>query len=356
MLLLVLIRTSVAQQASRGAKSVPTKKASHTIFVLESMDANLKEQWCGYSKRSDLDAAIRAGADGMAVGEATYTGIRIESIHLETPDDPGAGDWYAVDDYLLDAAGKVQKLNREIRLPGPPAVKQVFLIQNGKAVKQRNTRPPQAGTQPIVDEDDGDLPDLPVRTNIREFPFGLLLSGKRAEILTKGKACALAPPVVEVIEPPLVVTSWKTYEDRFGWTIEYPSQWTAYSSCPVGCPAPGEAVIFNHPNPKPIDDGVVIVSTTGDLKPGSVDTQSWLSQIKHTANVNPIVLETPTTIGGDPALTVRYEQAGGNQMETTYVVHGNLTFEIEISARKKIQDLPDYNACVHMLSTFRFPK
>lgn len=197
---------------------------------------------------------------------------------------------------------------------------------------------------------------MPVFTTLASLPVWPLIGDGGKSLATTGKACLIVkrPPATPP-PPPAPIKSWSTYaDDRFGWSIEYPSTWKTYSSCPVGCPAPGEAVIFTNPE----TDNAVIVSSLTD-PPGGRSIDQRLQDLKKT-NVNPQVGETEFQLGTLKALTVRYEQPE-TQMESTYLVtesaHFDIHFDIHFSSiHWKIEQTTDYPAYRHMLESFKFSK
>ena len=231
-----------------------------------------------------------------------YTQDHVSSIYVTNLDDPGAGDWTIFDLYSLDKSEKLRSIKRTINvIPGSINELEIWAIQNGKPVKQ-STRDP-VSLKPVKPTDEW-IPNVPIFASVSAFPFWPLVHDRRQEILSRGSACiTIQRPHPTPPAQPMPVKFWKTFVDRFGWTIEYPSTWTAQSSCPAGCPAPGEAVGFSNPE----TGGYVQVSSLADDL-GKRSVKDRLAELKRTRNVNLQIGEVPLVIDDRPALTVRYQQ------------------------------------------------
>ena len=328
-----------------GQTKPPTVPAK-SLYFLNDPD----ERWCAFNRESEWRSEVEMlGALTTAV--AKYTGSRISSIDVTTEDNPEAGDWVIFDTYSLGKDQTFQSLKRTINvLPGFTSELETWLIQNGKAIKQSSVSRDLDTLKPKPVQATGIwLPSAPIFTRLSALPFWPLVRDKRQQISSGREACITVkrpPPVPPT--PAAPVTSWKTFMDRFGWTIEYPATWNASSSCPVGCK--GEGVIFSNPE----THGSVIVSSLADELAGR-SIEGRLAELKQT-NVNPQVSEIPISIDHHPSLTVRYMQPE-TEMETTYVVTDSAFFQIQVSSTHwKIEQLADYSTYRHMLSSFKFPK
>jgi hypothetical protein len=321
----------------------PKATAATLYFV------NSDEKWCVYSKESEWRSEMVAGD---TVGTIEYVGRRVSRIRVTTPDDPGAGDWMVFDIYSLDRNEQLHFLERTINvLPGNISQLETWHIENGKAVRQSSISRDLDTLKPKREPEDW-VPELPVFTSPTEIPVWPLFRHREKSLTTTGKACVTItrpPPTPPPTPPP--VKSWSTYVDaRFGWSVEYPSTWTIHNSCPVGCPAPGDAVIFSNPNTK---NSVIVSSLTDPLAGRNVDER--LAELKGT-NVNAQISETQIRLGNLKALTVRYEQPN-LQMETTYVVTESAHFDINISSvHWTIEQLTEYLAYRHLLESFAVSK
>ena len=106
-----------------------------------------------------------------------------------------------------------------------------------------------------------------------------------------------------------------------------------------------------------MEGGYVQVSSLAD-ELGERSVEDRLAELKRTHNVNPKISEVPIIIDNHPALTVRYRQPPGElEMEATYLVTDSAFFVISIdSFHWKIEQLTDYPAYRHMLSSFKLIK
>lgn len=306
---------------------------------------NHDELWCVYSTESRWKAAATAGD---SVGTVEFVNMSISRIFLTTPDDPGAGDWVAFDKYSLDSSGRLRSLERTINvLPGRLSQLEVWEIRPGSALRQRSlTR----DLETLQVKEIGDwVPDLPVFTDVKAMPVWPLLAGQPKRGIAAGKACLTVKRPLPTPPPaPEPVTSWSTYVDqRFGWSVQYPSTWIVNNSCPIGCSAPGDSVSFQDQS----TGEVVLISSLTDPAAGR-NAEDRLAQLKHT-NVNPQIGETRLELNGLSALTARYVQPE-TQMESTYVVTEAAHFQIGFtSLHWKIEQMTDYHAYQHILRSFK---
>ncbi len=304
------------------------------------------EQWCLYDNERKWADEQEAGA---LVGKIEYNGNRIARVYVTTPDDPGAGDWAAFDLYTLDAKGNFRSLNRTINvLPGNLSRLENWKITNGKALRGKVVNLDLDTHKPKQEPEDW-VPELEVLQSPKELPIWPLAQNAARSLAGTGKACVSVPtPLPAPPPPPTPVKSWSTYVDeRFGWSVEYPSTWKVHNSCPAGCQAPGDAVSFSNP----VSGNWVIVSSMTDPLRGRNITER-LSALRHT-NQNPIVKEAPVKIGQLQALTVRYANQE-LQMESTYLVTESAYFKVSVSSSNwPIEQLPDYPAYRHLLESFK---
>lgn len=156
-----------------------------SVYFLED---HQQHQWCGYRTErawnSDIDA-VSAEVSGIV----DYANGHIMSVRLATVDWPGAGDWAIFDTYSLDANGKLSSLKRVINvLPGDRSEHEEWLIQDGKATKQRSSTL-SLETQKPAERPAVELPRMAIVTSIERFPFWPLIRDKEQEIGAKGKVC-----------------------------------------------------------------------------------------------------------------------------------------------------------------------
>ncbi len=151
--------------------------------------------------------------------------------------------------------------------------------------------------------------------------------------------------------------NWKVFSNRSGWSVKYPTDWKI-SSC-QSCSDPTDPKVFVDffpPTTNSSDEGWVQISRVVD-KPANKNVDEWLTSLKSTLNLNPILKEEKITINNLPALKVRYRNpyAGGQESETVYVVSGSETFTVAFSGNKAgviLENFGNYNVYVQMLSTF----
>jgi hypothetical protein len=154
-----------------------------TVYFLKD---DSHKQWCGYASESRFKAQKQALAP-MVLGGADYTDSRISTVHVTESDE--TGDWEVYDKYTADKSGKLESLKRTINiLPEHNSEEQLFLMQNGKAIKQRSIfHALGMGRTPQKSVDWFKAP--PVVTSIGAFPFSALIGSKRTEVWSKGTAC-----------------------------------------------------------------------------------------------------------------------------------------------------------------------
>jgi photosystem II reaction center protein PsbP len=149
--------------------------------------------------------------------------------------------------------------------------------------------------------------------------------------------------------------NWKTFSNRAGWSIRYPPDWTI-SSC-RNCSDPTAPDVFVSFFPAQQADGTVMIEHLAS-KPKTADTDSWVADVKRTANLNPIVNEEKLSLNGLPALKVRYRTASGTEMQEVYVVSGTSTFSIAFSGDKPgtnvLENFKNYPIYLRMVATFKF--
>lgn len=93
-------------------------------------------------------------------------------------------------------------------------------------------------------------------------------------------------------------------------------------------------------------------------KPRGETVDAWFTQVKQTANLNPLLKEERFTLNGCSALRVRYRNDSGRvyEMEEVYVVCGSRTFEIGFGGDESGVDLEaygNYPIYIRMVGTFK---
>jgi hypothetical protein len=173
---LLLSRSGCASAQAKAAK----------VFLLEDARGN---QWCAYAKEAAWSAAVQ-DAGAMAVGTLTYSNDHLLRIDVTETDE--TGDWTVYDHYFLNDGGQIVRLLRMINvLPGDRSVLQTFSISDGKARSTAITEKQLSTGKPLISPESVWLPDLPIRTGTRLFPFFVLL--ERPGLRTSGKSCIPAP-------------------------------------------------------------------------------------------------------------------------------------------------------------------
>jgi hypothetical protein len=161
--------------------------------------------------------------------------------------------------------------------------------------------------------------------------------------------------VVIAVQPPQKTEqtpAWKTFTNRAGWSIQYPTNWTIGSCHSCSDPA-AENVFVTFFDPHRATDYLMIEHLIS--KPADKSDSQWLQEMSK--NPNARTSEEALLIDGMPALRVRYKHPTGREFEMIYVVRDSDTFEITISedkAGERIQDMSIYPIYQHMLSTFKF--
>jgi hypothetical protein len=151
-------------------------------------------------------------------------------------------------------------------------------------------------------------------------------------------------------------STWKSFSNRAGWTINYPSNWTV-SSC-KSCPDPSAPDVFvNFSHPKDGTFGEVMVESLAS-KPPEMSGDAWLSELKQSANQNSRISEERLTLDGLPALRVRYRNPSqkGYESESVYVASPSRTFVIEfdsVEMGRSVETSANYSTYLEMIKSFR---
>jgi hypothetical protein len=155
-------------------------------------------------------------------------------------------------------------------------------------------------------------------------------------------ACT-APAVAQVNDS----SRWKTFSNRAGWTIKYPSTWKV-GSC-RSCPDPTDPIGFvTLYNPKTKD--LIMIEHPID-KPGGQSIEHWLTKISVTTNLCSRISEEWITLNGARALKVinRCEDSKESESENYYLVNGSKTFAIRTD-----RNTPSSQVEQKILFTFKF--
>jgi|GEM_PF-7068072 len=147
---------------------------------------------------------------------------------------------------------------------------------------------------------------------------------------------------------------WKTFENRRGWSISYPSDWRI-SSCRA-CSDPTDPDVFAEFT-SPSWETVMILPIF-EPKAASESIDSWLSNLgKNGPGPDYFfkrILYERWTLNGMPALHERYRDLDQMELDENYILTACGTFKIGFSIIKpgKIQYSPNYHSYLHMLHSF----
>src|SRR5450759_323329 len=149
--------------------SPASDKPAGKLFLLEDAGHHL---WCAYADETTWKVAVEKSSSDV-VATIEYISGRASKISFTQQDE--TGDWIAYDRYSLGDTGALEALNRTVNvLPGNRSVEQTFTIKDGKFQK-KSTASRNLDTHELIPPTNDWLPDLPVMTNLRAFPFFPLL-------------------------------------------------------------------------------------------------------------------------------------------------------------------------------------
>lgn len=164
-----------------GHGSASAQAKASKVFLLE--DAG-KIQWCSYTTESTWKARVQA-VGAMTVGALTYSNDHLSHIDMTETDE--SGDWTVYDHYFFDDHERLVRLSRVLNvLPGDISVSQTFSIDDGKAMKISTTEK-QLSTGKLVTSLPYWLPEVPIETTTKMFPFSGLLG--HPGFRTASKSC-----------------------------------------------------------------------------------------------------------------------------------------------------------------------
>jgi len=144
------------------------------------------KQWCAYATESRFKVQVQA-LTAVVVGEADYVDGRRSFVRVTETD--VTGDWAVNDEYTYNKSGQIKSLKRTINiLPEDSSEEQLFVIENGRAVKQqsvyRELRTGKASQRSI-----NWFKAPPVVTTTGAFPFSALIGSKLNQVRSKGTVC-----------------------------------------------------------------------------------------------------------------------------------------------------------------------
>lgn len=157
--------------------------AGNAVYFLKD---DVHRQWCGYARESRFKVQVQP-LRAMVVGKVDYTNGRVSAVHVTETDE--TGDWAVNDEYALDSSEEVKTLKRTINiLPEDLSEEQLFVIENGKAVQQRNNHRDLRTGKPTQRSVSWFEPP-PVITSLQAFPFSPLVVGKQQAVWSGGEFC-----------------------------------------------------------------------------------------------------------------------------------------------------------------------
>jgi hypothetical protein len=164
----------------------PQSESKRTLYVLED---RVGRQWCAYSEEAAWRNEVQS-LSAMVVATVDYANGHISAVWVT--EEGESGDWIVYDHYFVTDSGAICRLERTVNvLPGDRSEKGVFLIQNGRTTKQSTASLRLTTGKPIPPSDEL-LPNVPVVTNVNDFPFSSLIDKKGVEAWSMGKACVKA--------------------------------------------------------------------------------------------------------------------------------------------------------------------
>ena len=165
------------------AQSGENRTPGKAVYFLKD---DSHKQWCAYANESRFKTQIQS-LKAMIVGGADYADGRLLTARVTETDE--TGDWAVNDEYTYNKSGKIQALKRTINiLPEDFSEEQIFVIENGRAVKQRSVYR-ELRTGKVSQKSVNGFEAPPVITNTEGFPFSDLIGSKRYEVWSKGSVC-----------------------------------------------------------------------------------------------------------------------------------------------------------------------
>ena len=143
------------------------------------------------------------------------------------------------------------------------------------------------------------------------------------------------------------VSKWKSFTNRAGWSIKYPSDWSI-GSC-NNCNDPTDPSVFVNLFPPSGHELITIDHLTDKPPDRSID--DWLVQLSKQTVANPRLNEEWGFLDGVRSLKVKNRSPGTGISENLYFVKGSKSFAIRAS---NTMDASFYSLYQQALSTFRF--
>jgi hypothetical protein len=160
--------------------------SEHVGKALYFLEDDAHGQWCGYASEAQFKAQVQP-LRAMVVGRVDYTDGRVSKVGVTETDE--TGDWAVNDEYVINGAGKIQSLKRTINIiPENLAEDQFFLIENGKAVRQRAYSRDLRTGKPTQRSASWFEPP-PIVKSLQAFPFSALIVGGQRPVQPDGAFC-----------------------------------------------------------------------------------------------------------------------------------------------------------------------
>lgn len=160
------------------------QKASK-LFLLE---ATTSGEWCAFAKEPVWNDAAQM-TEATTVGSLTYSNDRLSKIDVTEASE--SGDWIVYDNYFIDEKGLVTRLSRLINsMTYDMSVSQEFSIHKGVPIKTKVVEKELESGKLLSSPESVWLPEIPIRTELKQFPFSGLLA--RPDIRVQSKACIQA--------------------------------------------------------------------------------------------------------------------------------------------------------------------
>lgn len=162
-----------------------TSAEKKQLFLLEEP---IQMQWCAYNNESAWKSDVnRLGAIVVAtLGYADDT-LRVSKIDVTEADQ--AGDWIVYDNYALDENEHLRKLKRTINVsPGDRSEEEVYTIKDSRATKQASISR-ELSTGKTAGPEKVWLPEVPIITQLQNFPFASFIGKGHPEVWSTSKVC-----------------------------------------------------------------------------------------------------------------------------------------------------------------------
>jgi len=147
-----------------AAQDTLTRGASRFLLL----DTRSSE-WCAYTEHGRWRADVEA-VNSPVVATVAYSNRRHPTV-ITVTEESESGDWMVDDIYSLSPSGQVQTLKRTISmLPGDLQIEQWYAFKEGKPVMQSAVQRSLSQHKPRTMKSAW-LPDVPIVSDIRRFPF-----------------------------------------------------------------------------------------------------------------------------------------------------------------------------------------